>query len=472
MKKRIGLIALLLCMISQYRLAQAYDVLQGQGTTSLVTRMQAQRVVLRKFPWPYQAMLAIDSDADHTDLRKFNEVHEFLNTFDETPMGKGLGLDVSDSFFLYNGSNLSLPIDVGGKTVKNEMTMFQGTSKQLSVYAPILLHYIRHGWIDTYHSAGDFSRWNTHTTLFRRSLEVQAMYFLKEQHIPAILDFTDHGNQSNVANFGSYDHFDRYMQGDNPSSPYYIADLVQQEGVKFLWADNYDNQYVYSSMLYPIRLRNGTKIWGFHRFTGTRTFWHKKREKEVVWREEWTPYKLAVELSDSRLQQLIQAQGYTIVATHLEGNADKMPLPTTAIEALTHLAHLQDEGKILVARTSRLLWYNLVQQGLTYRVLSGTHHPITYIDVTGVNDPVDGNFVPTWQELRGITWFVPHPNHATIIINGQLIPNNAIVRTKGTIGIAWYPSSTINWAVSLHTPEYQQLKQQMLQNEKNQPRSL
>lgn len=422
---------------------------------------QTQHVVIRKFPWPYQAMLAIDSDADHTDLRKFNEVHEFLDTTNETPMGKGLGLDISDSFFLYNGSNLDLPIDYTGATVSNEMTMFQGTTALPSEYAPILLHYIRHGWIDTFHSAGDFSRCNTTTTLFHRSLEVEAMSFLQKQNLPTILDSTDHGNQSNVANFGSYDHFDRYMQGDNPHSPYYIADLVQREGVKFLWADNFDNQYMYSSMIYSIRLRSGTEIWGFHRFTGPRIFKYIRHAKEVVWREDWNPYKLSAELSDSRLHALIQGQGYSVVATHLEGNADKLPLPTSAIEALTHLAHLQDEGKILVARTSRLLWYNLVQQGITYRVLAGIHHPITYIDVTGVNDAVDGSFIPTWQELRGITWFVPHSNYATILLNGKLIPNNVIKRTNGTIGIAWYPTDTTNWAVNLNTPEYEVLKQKM-----------
>ncbi len=422
---------------------------------------QAQHVVIRKFPWPYQAMLAIDSDADHTDLRKFNEIHEFLNTTVETPMGQGLGLDISDSFFLYNGSNVDLPIDYTGATVADEMTMFQGTTTLPSIYAPILLHYIRHGWIDTFHSAGDFSRLNPTTTLFHRSLEVQAMGFLRRQNLPTILDFTDHGNQSNVANFGSYDHFDRYMQGDNSHSPYYIADLVQQEGVKFLWADNYDNQYVYSSMLYPIHLRNGSKIWGFHRFTGSRTFMYKRHAKEVVWREDWNPYKLSAELSDMRLQALIQGQGYSVVATHLEGNADELPLPTSAIEALTHLAHLQNKGKILVARTSRLLWYNLVQQGITFRVVAGSHHPITYINVTGVKDPVDGNFVPTWQELRGITWFVPHPNQVTILLDGKLIPNNVIVRTSGTIGIAWYPTDTTDWAVNLGTPEYQFLQRKM-----------
>ncbi len=91
----------------------------------------------------------------------------------------------------------------------------------------------------------------------------------------------------------------------------------------------------------------------------------------------------------------------------------------------------------------------------------GFHHPITYIDVTGVKDPVIGNFIPTWQELRGITWFIPHPDQATILLDGKLVPNNVIVRTNGTIGISWYPTDTIDWAVNLGTPQYELLMQKM-----------
>ena len=66
---------------------------------------QAPRVYgMRKFPYPYQAMLALSSDADSETLRKFNLVHQFINTREMTPAGRGLGLDFADSFFMTTGT--------------------------------------------------------------------------------------------------------------------------------------------------------------------------------------------------------------------------------------------------------------------------------------------------------------------------------------------------------------------------------
>ncbi len=424
--------------------------------------MQKQIVTQRKFPWPYQSMLAIESDADHTDLRKFNIIHEFLNTKSETMLGKGLGLDISDSFFLYNGSNEPEEIDYNGATVRNEMTMFKGTSNVPSVYAPILLYYIRHGWIDTFHSAGDFSRVDSNTTLFSRQLEVNAMNFLKKENEVSINVFTDHGNQSNVANFGSYIPFDHYMQGDNPHTRYYITDLLEHEGVRFVWSDHYDSQYIYNTMLYPITLRDGSEMWGFYRFTGTRKVVYEPRGGMIAdWNTMWNPGYLWEQLTQTRLDELVKAHGYTVIATHLEGNANQFPLNTQTIEALVHLAHMQDHGLILVARTSRLLNYNLVQQGVRDHVVYDKKNGITNIDITNVVNPVDGNFIPTWQQLRGITFYVKDPDYAMITIRGVPVPAWDVTRSPQTIGLRWYSPDTTNWAVNVGTPLYFQLKSEM-----------
>lgn len=77
-------------------------------------------VHLRKFPYPYKAMLAISSDCDHETLRKFNLIHAFINT--------KLGLDVSDSFFMYNGCDLPAPIDIHHLPITHLFTYFNGTT--------------------------------------------------------------------------------------------------------------------------------------------------------------------------------------------------------------------------------------------------------------------------------------------------------------------------------------------------------
>ena len=402
-------------------------------------------VKLRKFPYPYRAMLAIESDADHTDLRKFNIVHEFLNTRAETPLGRGLGLDVADSFFLYNGSNIPAQIDYRGQRLNQEMTFFKGTSRRLNDGA-ILLHYIRAGWIDTLHSMGDFSRIGARGTLFSRSLAQYALHYLERRGV-RISVFTDHGNQSNTSNFGAYgiNPFDDYQQGDNPASPYFVTDLLRKEGVRFVWADLFRSQYSYGSMLYPIRLRDGRTMWGFWRFTGTLKIERVHRLWKYDWTDLWNPDLLARQLSPNRLRELVRTRGYTIIATHLEGNANRAPLSTGAVEALTRLAHMQDHGEILVARTSRLLQYNLVQQFLRYRTYLS--HGNIWIDVEYVADPVDGAFVPTLAQLHGITFQVNRPGAVRLAVRGTPVPAAWLQRSARTVGVRWYRPDTYNYAV-------------------------
>ena len=57
-------------------------------------------VRLRRFPYPYRAMLAICSDLDETpDRHVYWETMKFLNTTEETTMGSGVGLEVGNSIY-------------------------------------------------------------------------------------------------------------------------------------------------------------------------------------------------------------------------------------------------------------------------------------------------------------------------------------------------------------------------------------
>jgi peroxiredoxin len=46
-------------------------------------------------------VLAISTDIDHTTVRAFRETHRFFNTREQTCMGEGLGLDISNSMWFY-----------------------------------------------------------------------------------------------------------------------------------------------------------------------------------------------------------------------------------------------------------------------------------------------------------------------------------------------------------------------------------
>ncbi|WDL98325.1 hypothetical protein [Alicyclobacillus sp. ALC3] len=399
---------------------------------------------VRKFPFPFQAMLAVSSDADHETLRKFNLAHEFLNSTSMTPMGRGLGLDIADSFFMYNGSNIPTYTDVNNVPLKDELTWFRGTSSQ-PYAASVLNQYIKDGWIDTLHTYGDFSRVNQSQTVFTRALAARAIATLR-QNGDFLTVWTDHGNQSNVDNFGAYQPtgFDSYQQGANPWSKYYHTNLLIPYGVKFVWADRASDVFGRTSMIYPIVLPSGQKVWGFWRYTNS----GYTVNGSPIW--EWTVNDIPSELSTQHLQQIASNHQYAIIATHLSANNNYWPFSWPVIHAFQYLQKEQLGGHILVARTSRLLNYNVVQQYLHFTVLHTGNRSV--VDIEGVADPVFGWYVPTLNDLHGITFYTNNPIQTTIEVNGKPVPANLLQRntTDGyapSIGFKWYAPNTTNYAI-------------------------
>lgn len=399
---------------------------------------------MRKFPYPYKAMLAVSPDADHETLRKFNMAHEFLNTTDMTPMGKGLGLDIADSFFMYNGSNIRTYTDIYDTPLSDELTWFHGVTDK-PYAASVLDRYIKGGWIDTMHTYGDFSRVNQNQTLFTRQLAEQAITALKQSG-DVLTVWTDHGNRSNVDNFGSYAprSFEDYQQGANPWSKYYHTNLLIPYGVKFVWADRASDVFGRNSMVYPMRLPSGQKVWGFMRYTSSGF----KQDGQPIY--VWTIDDMPKELTAAHFREIVQHHQYAVIATHLSANNYNWPFLKPTIAAFEALQKQQQEGNILVARTSRLLEYNVVQQYLRYKV---TRDPgKTVIDIEGVADPVFGWSVPSLNDLHGITFYTSNASETEIEVAGKPVPADLLQTNQNdgrapSIGFKWYPADTTNYAV-------------------------
>ncbi|WP_290589181.1 hypothetical protein [Alicyclobacillus sp.] len=398
---------------------------------------------MRKFPYPYKAMLAISSDADHETLRKFNLIHEFLNTTAPTPFGKGLGLDISDSFFLYNGSNLTHPIDYANVPIRDEFTYFRGVSDK-PYFASVIDRYIHCGWIDTMHTFGDFSRQDASQTLFNRRLAVQGIQALKRAH-DFVTVWTDHGNESNVDNFGAYGtrRFYDYQQGGNPKSPYHVTDLLIPYGIRFVWADQPSDVFGHDSIIYPLRLPDGRRVWGFWRYTNSGYL----RNGLPEW--NWTVDDLASQLTIGNLLHLEWWHQYAIIAQHLCADNERNPLPQNAISALRLLARQYHEGNILVARTSRLLQYNVTQKYLRYYVTHDGDKAV--IHLTWIDDPVLGRHAVTLADIRGVTFYTSDPERTQIDIwntplNPKLIQDNRSDGVAPSVEVKWYPPDTRNYA--------------------------
>ncbi|SIS49605.1 hypothetical protein [Alicyclobacillus vulcanalis] len=402
---------------------------------------------LRRFPYPYRAMLALSSDADSQTLRKFNLVHRFINTTEPTPLGQGLGLDYADSFFVYTANDQRHIVDeVGNVPLQRELSYFRGTSQ--TPYGAEAIHaYIRDGWIDTIHTYGDFSQVNQHTTRFRRDLAVKAVAALKA-HGDRVDVWTDHGNQSNVDNFGARGRgrFYAYQQGDLPGSPYYHTDLTIPYGVRFVWPDISSNVFARASVVFPLRLSDGRRVWGFWRYTNERY----TPQGAVVW--NWTPYGLGEQLSEAHLHRLEAMGGFAVVAQHLCGTPYPGVLPQDAVAALKRLARHEQSGALLVTRTSRLLHYNVARDHLRYDVTHAFGR--TYIHIRAIDDPVFGRHTPTLDEIRGITFYTDNPRKTVLELGDQPIAAAMVVHHPSdgqhpSIGVRWYPRDTADHAVDV-----------------------
>ncbi|MCY0894874.1 MAG: hypothetical protein OWS03_01080 [Alicyclobacillaceae bacterium] len=404
---------------------------------------------LRKFPYPYEAMLALSSDADHETLRKFNLVHQFINTEQLTPSGYyGVGLPFADSFFMYNGSNTDKLIDAGGVRKPHELSWFKGTS-QVPYAAAILNHYIHVGWIDTLHSWGDFTGKDPYKTKFRRQLAEQGVRAL-EADGDYLTVWTDHGNQSNVDDMGSYGTkpFFWYQQGANPWSKYYHANITIPYGVRFVWSDKPDSSVGLPSMIYPLKLPNGDKVWGFWRYTSVGV----SKRGYTEW--DWTVGDLGMQINRAHLLWLERHHDYSIVAQHLEALNDKYPLPPNAINALQLLAEQYRQKKILVATTSQLLNYNVTQQYVHYTTTY--QNGKAYIHIENIHDSVDGTYKPTLSDVRGLTFYTTNPAETVIEIGNTPVPSRFIVDNPSdgvakSISIRWFHWSTKNYAISSKT---------------------
>jgi hypothetical protein len=374
--------------------------------------------IIRAFPYPYQSMLALCSDIDGTTPREFEDVHRFLNTKEQTEMGEGLGLDIADSFWMYMASDIDHIADRDGNGLDAVMTWFHGIS-DTAKDAAMIVHYFELGWIDSIHSWGDFSRKNEDEHLFTRSLAERAVSELRNQGIQPTV-WINHGNAANTQNMEAGD-IETYRQGASPGTESYHADITVPLGIKFVWLSDDDMHFGRKDILYPVTLADGQKLWGFRRYT-----------------PGWNIYDLDTQLSDAHLDACIKKGLPVVVAQHFGGTDLYKPFIELSRQALRRLAERHEHGEILITRTSRLLEYLRVRDHLVFEVAD------SYINILAIDDPQLGyDADPSLASLRGITFYIDDMAQSAILVNGQPIPEDLLVRAKDAtghdlLGIVWF----------------------------------
>ena len=404
---------------------------------------------LRKFPYPFQAALTISTD-NHANFppEHFIDTHRLLNSEGDTPHGPGLGLEIADSFWFFSGNP------------SRTFTYFKGLSTEPSELAPLFRNYIGAGYIDTLHTYGDFSQ----PGVFYRPYAIQAVREMRDQNLN-ISVWVNHGNKNNIQNLnkGILHH-----QGANTESPGYHSDLTASAGVKFYWTSQLTKvvgqgrpitlrEYakidwaspVYSGLriaraylrenvtcssnrlLIPFELDDGRKVYTFHRFNNHDNIWRGVSSED-----------LDRQLSSTVLAQLVAQKGYMIVYNHL---LDHFPFDGDDIEALRNLSKEFKAGSILVATTSRLLWYYLVHCCVQWDEERGSDETLRIRIRPVLVDDVLGEIELRERDLMGLTFYVADTERIAFFLGANRIKNVASNQPDETgrrsVSIPWQPLS-------------------------------
>ncbi len=406
----------------------------------------AVKIELRKYPFPYDAMLAICSDLDETpDRQVYFEIAKFLNTTATTTMGPGVGLEVGNSIYF------DMPPD---------QYSYWGTDEYGREMARALMH---SGHIDCLHSYGDLATGRRH---IERDIDELTAHGCKLEV------WVDHSKAP--SNFGP----DIMVgSGDVAGSPAYHADLTLAYGIRYVWRGRTTGV---TGQDVPVGFGAVAQMFNAaHPIVSTRTL---AKEAAKVWlgrrshprwemyganrvcrasrlrdgRQVWeflrsNPYLggpgggatadgIGQVLTGRMLDRLLDRRGACVLYTHLgKVSNPNRPFGDAAVQAFRRLAALRDAGRILVTTTHRLLRYVTTRDTLRYRAWRQGQAVIVAIE--SIQDPLDGPRDPHTEELQGLTFEIPRSERVEVWSGGPGSPAFTLRHEGDTtlVSLPWHP---------------------------------
>lgn len=419
--------------------------------------------ILRDWPYPYRAALTISNDADWMQWQTFLDIHSYLNTDRDTPLGKGLDLEISDSFFPFTE-------DEG-----REFSYFSGYEGKKSKYASQIRELVQAGYIDTLHTYGDFDQ----GICFKRKMaDIAINEFMKQDMRLEV--WTNHGTVNNIQNIGGSTGY--YQHGDLRDSSAYHTDLSIQYGIKHYWNDTvlttrfalpkrepnffpnllggHPRLFLINKVLARILssrlgcavlpamsgrglcsihvLRDASKIWNFVRFRFTTMLAYAPHARS-----------LHLQLTDVNLKQLIKKRSVAIIYQHLgimrddKGRITNNPLPyftSEQIQCLKRIEQLAIAGTLFVTGLRRLLNYINVSNYVDYDVIGSNGWE--YIVIRGVKCPLAGWREAKEEEVQGLTFYTAHPERTKLCLGHQSVflrqqNNDADESGRKSVSVRW-----------------------------------
>jgi len=381
-------------------------------------------------------MFAISSDLDHAiSLPAYLEFMKYLNTSQDTCYGRGLDLEISNSFWFFNTEK------------DNQLSYFQGLSTLESKFAGVCRELWKSGHIDTLHSYGNFNRGD-----FRRSFAEKALEAL-DKHGVDIPVWVNHGNDNNLQNIGDFP----FSPGANPASKAYHFDLLKEYGLRFFWTGrtthvsgqdtifslgNYLQRKLqnlalktkYRKVQRPLpdpanrllmqsSLEDGNHILEFQRFIS--------RYGEV---KNTDIHDLGLQLTRGNLSSLVKSEGYMLLYTHMNENLpESQALPVRVEAGFRRLAEYSQQKVLLVTTTSRLLQYADTREHLGWKTVSSS-------GLTEVHFFRDDKRPLTPKELQGVTLYCTEPEQTALFCGEERLSaqtNPADSSGRSSLSVVW-----------------------------------
>ncbi len=126
-------------------------------------------------------------------------------------------------------------------------------------------------------------------------------------------------------------------------------------------------------------------------------------------------------LREDIFEKLNANGGYMILYTHFGVNRGFPYVSADALKALRRLERKFSLGNTYVTTTRKLLAYYVNRK---YLVWHSTREAGQFrISITSISDSVRGTFIPTVDDLRGLTFYTEDPGNTRVFIGEEEIPD-------------------------------------------------
>ena len=215
----------------------------------------------------------------------------------------------------------------------------------------------------------------------------------------------------------------RFGQGDNPGSPYYCADLVRKAGFRYFCTigvhDGLSGE-IPGRLALPERDWNGRSSY----------FGLMKMDDGVSCLVFPRAYKAAggsksLELlTDDNLEELCDKREISILYNHWVTDA-KDVFSAKGLDGLRRLQRYYEQKRIWVSRLTDLLAFEFARTFVEFEVRRVNGKRI--IDIYNIKSPIGKPFVPTPEDLRGLSFECPMDCPVEVFLGGKPVSKDSLV---------------------------------------------